>query len=186
MEQKHSSTLKKFLISGFVLALLAGGVWSCSGIGRGPIYAYEEQRDFPAMLDLFERNLYWLTPYPDSSNFKFYMKYKTHSYNPLDFGKMKIKVLRERNQLVGFITYYMDTPTIGDILFLVVDEQFRGKRYGQKLLEYAINDLVSMGAQTIELVTRPENKAGHKLYERVGFYETGRNHIHTYHRYNVK
>ncbi len=189
---RRSSWIKKIGVALFVCALLAGGVWSCSDRPLGSYFTqsnitpFDNQRDMAEMLALFERNIYWLDVNPDSSLFKFHMKYRTPSQNPLEFGKLYTRVLREHGKLVGFVSYYMGKPTVGRVLYVVVDESYRGKRYGQKLLEYAMSDLKKMGARRIKLVTRPHNVPGHALYKRVGFRETRRTDIHSYFEYQVK
>lgn len=84
-------------------------------------------------------------------------------------GTLKVKVIRDQSQLVGFTAYYMKARDVGQLLFIVVDDNFRGKRYGQILLEHGINQLKKMGARKVDLVTRTTNIRAQKLYKRVGF-----------------
>lgn len=184
MQQKL--TFKKGLLALGCAMLIASGLYYKTCCAQGPIYEYNELRDTREMVDLFERNLYWLTVQDDSSSFKFYLRHRTHSGNPLDFGRMSIKVLREHDQLIGFITYFMDDASTGDILFVAVNEDFRGKGYAKKLMRYAMDDLQQRGAQKIKLVTRPSNLSGHALYKRLGFVETHSNDVFSYFTHFVK
>jgi ribosomal protein S18 acetylase RimI-like enzyme len=193
VEHSRSSLFKKILIGGLFCALLAGGIWSCAGgqlsstyFSNAAIQPYQDS-DMVDMLPLYERNIYWVDVNPDSSGFKFHMKYRTSSFdNPFDFGKLYTYVLREKGRFVGFVSFYMKKPTVGLVLYLLVDETYRGKRYGQKLLEFAIAELKKMGARKVKLVTRPHNVASHALYKRVGFHETSRNEKFSYFEYGIK
>lgn len=140
---------------------------------RGPIYEFNEERDTQDILKLFDNNWYWLLSSPDYSP-AFMLKKRAPNTDPLYIGKMHLKVLRENDKFVGFTGYYFLSATVGKVLFLAVDEQFRGKRYGEKLLRYAIDDLKRMGALKVKLVTRVDNISAQALYRRVGFKETAR------------
>ncbi len=85
---------------------------------------------------------------------------------------MRIAVLRENGAFCGFITYYMKNFHEGIVLFLAIRPECRGKRYGQKLLDYASAQLKAMGANVMSLVTRINNQNGIKLYTRAGFTQT--------------
>lgn len=162
---------KKVKIIGLLLALgLVFGAYHYASYERGPIYEFNGERDTKPILDLFEQNWYWLIANPGSSP-AFMLKYRTPNENPIYFGKMKIKVLRENDQVAGFVTYYMENPTEGRILFLAVGHNFRGKGYGKVLAQYAIAGLITMGAQKITLWTRLENLPAQKIYKELGFAE---------------
>ena len=105
---------------------------------------------------------------------------------PQYFGKMDIKVLFQGNDPVGFVTYYLKSPHQGEILFLVVGEAFRGKRYGEVLLKHAFDALQKRGARVVKLVTRVENLAAQKLYVRMGFKEVERKYGFVYYRRELK
>ena len=137
---------------------------------RGPIYTFNEARDTKAILDIFDKNWYWLIANDDSSP-AFMLKYRTPNTNPVYFGKMNIKVLRENDQLAGFITYFREKQDQWRILFLAVDERYRSKGYGEQLARYAIDDMVKRGAQTITLWTRLANLPAQRIYKRLGFVE---------------
>jgi ribosomal protein S18 acetylase RimI-like enzyme len=140
---------------------------------RGPIYEFNEERDTKDILNLFDNNWYWLLSSPDYSP-SFMLKRRAPNTDPLYMGKMHLKVLREQDQFIGFTGYYFLSATVGKVLFLAIDEKFRGKRYGEQLLRYAINDLKRMGALKVKLVTRVDNVSAQALYRRVGFREMAR------------
>jgi len=131
----------------------------------------------------FKDNWYWLIT---SSNYDVDYMLSTHSpntYEPKYTGKMKIKVLyNEEGVPVGFGTYYMRNAAHGEVLFIAIDNAFRGKHYAEKLVNYAINDLRAMGAKTVKLLTRTDNKPARKLYERLKFTQTHSSPTHVYFR----
>ena len=167
------SRLKKLLLASAIVAVLGAGIGYYVLVPRGPIYKYDVERDTQKILDLFKSDWYWLVSSPDYSP-EFMLKHRAPSKNPLHLGRLKIKVLRENNEFVGFIAYYMKMATTGLILFIAVEPEFRGKRYGEQLMRYALDDLVHLGAKVIRLTTRPANVSGQNLYKRIGFYETSR------------
>lgn len=102
------------------------------------------------------------------------LKYMIDTHSPLTeynqyFGNMKIKVFFYNNNPVGFVTYIMDESYSGSIETLVVDEQFQGKGYGKKIVNYVLDQLQKMKAQTVEIATVAGNTGAQKLYESLGF-----------------
>lgn len=140
---------------------------------QGPIYDFEYQRDAHDIITNFNEDIHWLT---ESKVYtpEYMIKYKSPTFNPMDVGKLTIKLLRLDDNYIGFTAYYMKTPTIGHILFLHVNKDYRGKRYAQQLLEYGIQQLKKQGAVKVILDTRVNNYPGQKLYVRTGFKEIGR------------
>lgn len=169
----------------FVAVLIALGVgYSCVGSNNGRVIEFQCDRDLPEVRQMLKKDLYWLTT-EESYNHDFLFQYRCPNQNPLYFGKLEVKVIRNNVELVGFITYYMKQHGIGQIQFLAVKDAYRGKRYGQILLKHALNDLAHKGARTIELITRPSNLSGQRLYNRVGFVEQGRDETFVYFQYTV-
>lgn len=169
-------TKKLLLGCSIVIAICAAGFsYYYVTIPRGPIYEFNAQRDTKDIVNLFEKERYWVTAVPDSSP-EFILKYRMPQKNPLYAGKLQVKVLREDNNFIGFITYYMDALNkyLGHIFIMAVDPAFRGKSYGKKLLQFALQDLKAQGAKTVELVTRTTNIPAQRLYLSTGFVETKR------------
>jgi ribosomal protein S18 acetylase RimI-like enzyme len=136
-------------------------------------YEFNAARDTQPILNLFDQNWHWLVSSDDYSP-EFTLKYLAPSRNPLYVGKLKINVLRQHNQLIGFVAYYMKSADLGFLLFLAVDKKFRKKQYGETLLRFGLDQLADMGAKRIQLVTRTTNFPAQRLYQRVGFYEISR------------
>jgi ribosomal protein S18 acetylase RimI-like enzyme len=139
----------------------------------------------PAIKTIFDKDLYWLSA-DEEYNPDFTFKYRTPHENPLYFGQLKVKVLRINNEFVGFTAYYLESKDMGRLLFVAVRPEFRGKRYGQQLIEYALNDMAHMGVKQVKLTTRPSNLSGQKLYKRVGFVEQDRDDTFVHFLYTFK
>ena len=164
------------------LLIVAGMLAS---IGTGLIYVYrqltlekeivefEDKRDTQDILDMFQRDWHWLVSSEDYSP-QFTLKYRTPNQDLKNIGRLKIKVIRKDENMVGFIAYYMKTATNGFLLFLDVNPSYRGKGYSEKLIKYALDDFKKLGATTVRLVTRTTNLHAQNLYKRLGFHETSR------------
>ncbi len=140
------------------------------------IYEVNLERDTEPILAIFAADSYWLDAGYDETQDKYrrMLKYGYVNDNPMYPNRLKFKVLRDNDELIGFTAYYKTAPTVGKILFVAVRGDKRGKRYGQVLMNTAITELKKMGAKRIELVTRVSNTAAQKLYTRMGFKETAR------------
>jgi len=141
---------------------------------HGAIRSYGTPQDEAFIKNQFKENWYTLIATPTYDVDFMLEKKAPNDREPQFFGKIAIKMLYESNQPIGFITYYMQTSYQGDILFLVIGKEHRGKRHGEKLLNYAFNELKKQGAKTVKIFTRTENTSAQKLYTRIGFVETHR------------
>jgi ribosomal protein S18 acetylase RimI-like enzyme len=77
-------------------------------------------------------------------------------------------------QVVGSLTLVLARIPVGLKAWIedvVVDENVRGRRIGEKLTWAAIERSKRDGARNINLESRPSREAAHKLYKRVGFEE---------------
>jgi ribosomal protein S18 acetylase RimI-like enzyme len=81
-------------------------------------------------------------------------------------------VARAGGEIVGTLTLVVfRTPTglrawIEDV---VVDEAARGQGAGDGLTRAALDKAAAAGARTVDLTSRPERQAAHRLYQRAGF-----------------
>ena len=57
---------------------------------------------------------------------------------------------------------------------VVVDEQYRGRGYGKTMVEFAINKIRDLGAESISLTSNSSRIAANAMYKKIGFefYET--------------
>lgn len=178
MKLVQNSWFKKILMIVCLGAAVAGG-WYYFHTPQTNIQEFVESRDMQKILDLFDKNWYWLTPQTrEEFDPSVYFKYRTHSHSPAHFGKLLVKVLYEKESFVGFIAYYKEQFYSGRILFITIDPVFRSKGYGAQLLAYAVKDLQEQGASVIRILTRTENFAGQALYKKSGFKEDWRDNTY--------
>lgn len=170
------SMWKKWSIGAAIMSVLLGaGIFYYFSLVQGPIYDFDPSRDTQEILNIFDRDWYWLVASErDEYSPEFTLKYRAPNRNPLYLGRLRIKVLREQSTFVGFAAYYMKTPDHGQLLFLAVNPEFRGRGYGEKLTRFALDELIRMGAKRVELSTRTDNISAQNLYKRIGFKETWR------------
>lgn len=142
-------------------------------------YDYNPETDKDEIVALYEKDRYWLTDSPEST-IEFMLKYKSHDFNLANRGKLHFKILKEAGQFAGFTAYYMQQRGIGKVLFLAVKHEFRGKKYGTLLMNYAIAELKKLGAHEVVLVTRTINYPAQRIYESIGFVETYRDEQYGY------
>ena len=162
-----------------IIFLISISLAACGGVGayvyyvtsnQGPIYDFNPTRDTQAVMEIFNKNWYWLLASPESSP-AFMIKNRTYDTNPLHFGSLHIKVLYIKDKLAGFTAYHLGNPQEGRILFVAVDHEFRGKGYGKVLAEYAMKELFAMGVTHIALWTRVANLPAQRIYKDLGFKE---------------
>ena len=134
----------------------------------GPVEDYVATRDRGAVIELFKANWYWLIASSDFST-EFMLDHKAPDKNPRYIGSLRFKVLRVDNQLVGFTASYMKKKGLGRILFLVIDERYRGKGYADILMKCTMDDLITLGSRRIILLTRESNVKAQSVYRRLGF-----------------
>lgn len=180
--------VRNVALAGSLFALACGigyGVYRYQNFEQGPIYEFDAQRDTKPILDIFERDWYWLVAGDDYSP-EFMLQYRAPKQDPVFAGRMHIKVLREQDTFIGFVAYYMKNAQVGFLNFVDINPDFRGKRYAQQLVRYAINAMKDLGASRIDLVTRPSNVSARALYKRLGFVLTGQDPEFVFYTYFVK
>ncbi len=160
-------------IVGATIAVATGFIYYYVYV-RCDIRDYNPRTDRSTLIRLFNENKYWLT-----TNEEYDIEHMLDTKSPNDYqpefkGKLAIKVTRVNGNPVGFVAYYKKKFYEGMILFLAVDKKYRGKSYATKLLKYAINALFKDHALVVRLVTRTNNYAAMKVYERAGMKETER------------
>ena len=162
------------------IAIIASiSIATCGGFGayyyhhktdKGKIYDFNPITDMQPVISIFNQNFDWLTANKNCSP-TFLFKNRTYDNNPMHFGSLHIKVLREKDHVAGFTAYYMETQKQGRVLFVAVGHKFRGKGYGKILTQHAMDELRTMGAKHFALWTRTDNFPAQKIYKELGFVE---------------
>lgn len=172
-------TKKLGLCIGILAALGGVGFWVYKDSFRTTqtkklqgIVDFDYERDRQFILDIFDKNMYWLVDKKSSPDFsaEYMMRYLTTNNSPSTAGYLTIKVLYDDGQPVGFTAYYMKHFYLGQIRFVAVCEECRSRGYGRKLMDYALQDLQSRGAAKVRLVTRTTNIPAQKLYKASGMH----------------
>lgn len=173
-KKRKKYVFKIIAIVAIFSVITAGLVYKFSSLSeKSPISDFIYSRDSQDILKVFDKNWYWLVAStrqeysPD-----FMMKNRTPDKDPSNFGSLIIKVLRDNNKFAGFTAYFKKKLYEGFLLYVAVDNDFRGKGYGEMLTNYAVNDLFASGCNIVKLVTRTENVKARALYKKVGFEET--------------
>jgi ribosomal protein S18 acetylase RimI-like enzyme len=171
--QKNTHLYKKILITLALLLPCAGaGYYYWSAYHHPSIYTFDQERDTQQILAIFQQEWHWLVTSKDYSP-EFTLKYLAPTRNPAYLGKLNINVLRQGNDLIGFVAYYLKSPELGQLLFLAINKDYRRKGYGERLLRHGLSKLEQMGAQKIRILTRTTNPA-YFLYRKVGFRDYSR------------
>lgn len=138
------------------------------------IHDYDAKRDRQAILDVFEKDWYWLVAGDRNSFSPEYMldSRSPNKYNQAVQGQEKIKVMLIGGKPIGFITYYKKKAYLGQIHIIQVRPEYRGHGYAKQLMRVAIENLFSDPAiSLIKLTTRTNNPVAIKVYKGLGFVE---------------
>lgn len=134
---------------------------------------YDPDKDFVALVNLINANMFWLSENPDFSAEKF-LSMRAPNWDPSRKGQTTISVLEAGGSTAGFVSFHKKGPTHGYIWLLAVDQNFRRRGFGEMLLNHALNQLKKQGAQYVTLTTRMAKTPAISLYQKAGFVEQGR------------
>jgi ribosomal protein S18 acetylase RimI-like enzyme len=171
-----SYSKKQWSIVGLIILILiafGGGIYYYHS-NKCNLCDFDPINDRATLISLFKNNKYWLTTNDDYNIEHMFDTKSPNDYQPEYVGKLHIKVARIHGDPIGFVAYYKKKFYEGFILFLAIDEKYRGKGYATKLLKYAINALFKDHALVVRLVTRTDNHAAMKVYKRAGMHEIKR------------
>ncbi|HSW75487.1 MAG TPA: GNAT family N-acetyltransferase [Candidatus Saccharimonadales bacterium] len=156
------------------------------GIGFGTAYYFwpknkaVEIQDFDFKKDsakveaLFHKgdNYYWMIGSGSAYSLDHMLRYKSSSQYEKKYD-MVLKVLKVGDNIAGFLGYFPHSAHVWQLLFLMVDQDFRRQGIAKKLLKFAVDDMVARGAIKVRLDTRDNNFKAQNLYKNFGFKLTG-------------
>ncbi len=172
-----SRNIKRIILISLITAVIvATAGWFLFVRQTGPqIIEFDINRDGKDIMAIYERDWDWLIP-GDRNSFspELMMAYRAPQQNPMYAGRLKIKVMRDENdKLIGFVAWFMKNADVGFLNFLDVNPEYRGKGYAEKLVRYAMDQMIKGGAKKLTMVTYTHNARARKFYNRIGWRETG-------------
>lgn len=178
---KNSNYYVKYLLA--ILAFFVCGWFFYNGvICPNGITRYQAWRDKAAIKKLMHDN-YLMLYYGDWDKISVddfdvdFMLDNASSSQVSKHSNLIMKVMRDGGKTVGFLAYYPKSPYWWQMLFLVVDENYRGKGHAAKLIQYFIDDAVRRGAIKLTTFTRLVNTKARSLYEgKFGFKDIAHHH----------
>lgn len=142
------------------------------------IKQFEYLRDASLISKSFDKDHHWLTDNPKFDVSRVAKDLNPSQYSTFNKGKLKIKVLYDHGKPAGYTAYFKESFSKGKILFLWIDPEYRGKGYGNLLLQYAIDQLFNQGCSNITLITRVSNTWAQKVYTAAGMKEISRDPVY--------
>ena len=129
------------------------------------------EKDHQKVDDLFHKNdnWYWMisTSGTNTYSIDFTLKYATSSQYAKKHD-MIMRVATVEGNIAGFCSYYPKSAKVWQLLFLIVDQDYRRQGIARKLLTYAVDDMVDRGALRIDIATRNNNFKAQQLYKNFG------------------
>lgn len=171
---KRNNKIKKIVVAVLFIGTVIGGFYGYYYYQHPAVITdFVDSRDTQFILESFKRDWYWLVEGKDYDP-AYMLANRASSKNPIHKGNFTIKVAYEYDKPVGFVIYMQKKFYLGHIRFIYVAPEFRSKGWSDKLLDYAVQDLIKRGCTKIDLVTRATNHSAMKLYLRHGFKEVRR------------
>ena len=159
----------------FTCCAMGSGIWSFAmekDADKPLILDFDEIRDAKDLINLFNHEAHWLAS--DSYSPEFMLQYKAPSNDTRYMGKLHIDVCRVNDVFVGFNSYYMRSPELGQLFITAVKPEFRGRKYAENLTRHALEQMKKMGAKSVQVYTRPNNIPSQGGLKHGGFYEIER------------
>ncbi len=167
--------INKFILFVCLIGSVSGFVWWNNYNSKKGSYAKFDIRPFDFARDahFIKQQNYdnWYLLHASKEYDLDFMLEKNSPYiwEPRTYGKLKTVVLFDNNIPVGFVNYYMRGLYEGTVFLLDVDENYRGRGFGEVLFGYAVEGLKKEGAKIIKVSVRAENERAQKLYRKFGF-----------------
>ena len=168
----HRSYTQYVVLAVAFLAVGIGGVfWYTRVKHKTGIVPYEPSRDRTFTINVFKKDWYWLlSDYSPNYSLDRLLDYKTPNNDDLsEAGKLIMYTYLDAGKPAGFVHFHEKELKIGQILFLAVDNYYRGKGYAREMMNFAIKELKNRGMLTIRMNTRTDNTKARALYESLGF-----------------
>jgi len=144
--------------------------WYASNYYDNGIVSYQPFRDKNAVKKMFHDDwqyLYygdWDKITENDFNVDFMLDNKSSTQHAVT-SNLIMKVLRKSGKTVGFLAYYPKSLYWWQMLFVVVDKDYRGKGCASQLVQYCIDDVRNRNAIKLTTFTRLINTPARRVYE---------------------
>lgn len=91
----------------------------------------------------------------------------------------KFRIIRKDNKIISFAEITPDTEESLKIAYVYTRDEYRGKGYARKVVNYAKNEILSLG-KTATLFVDRKNPISYHLYESLGFKKVFSQGIYNY------
>lgn len=165
---------KNFIVVVLIIALAFSGValvYKKSKPSRIRDFVFE--KDAAAVETLMHKgdNWYWMiNDYSINHGYSVdhMLRYRSSSQHEKLYN-LVIKVVEINQKVAGLLIYHPNSVYTWQLLFVLVDQDYRRQGIAKEMVRYAIDDMVRRGAVKIDLVTRPVNIKAKALYPQMGF-----------------
>ena len=171
-----SSAERNFMKKMIILALLIATNFSITNFGmevnQEQIVDFVYDRDAKDVLKIIQDDWNWLftsdSPHYDPEHV---LQYEIPNKDLLERkDSLKMKVLHQKDRVIGFVTFYKENSDLGRIRLVSVSQDFRKKGFDRKLTSAAVNELFTLGCTSVYLFTHKKNEKV-PTYESLGFQE---------------
>ncbi|KKR96819.1 MAG: hypothetical protein UU47_C0007G0037 [candidate division TM6 bacterium GW2011_GWE2_41_16] len=127
----------------------------------------------------FKDNWYWMVG-DECVDFSldYVLTHMVSSNRPQDARPLTIDMLYKDKKTIAFIMYFQKDSFNGKILFVGVQQNWRGHGYSGKLTQHALKTLCAQGCINVEIVTRVQNTSAQAAYVKAGFVEIARDNTY--------
>lgn len=143
-------------------------------------HSYEQLQELALQSGIYSR----FNTDPNFTNNEYlnlYLRWLKQSINGT--SAFEINVISEQGKLAGFITVGETNKDTANIGLLAVSDIYKGKGYGTRLIQKALNTSSEKGYRNLEVVTQMQNIPALTLYQKMGFKIKTTTNI--YHYWNI-
>ena len=173
------SKTKFILVALLSVAMLFGGVYfyrvyASHQISQN-IQDFNYETDAAQVDALFHKNdnWYWMMHNMGLHTYSldFTLRYRSSSQTE-KLHDLVLKVFRQDGKIVGFLAYWPHSQHVWQLLFLIVDQDYRRQGIAKKMLKFALDDMAQRGAFKVIVATRNNNFRSQSLYRNFGLKQT--------------
>lgn len=132
---------------------------------------FNVNNDYEYVVGLMKKEWIKLFPSPNFNDTivnKMLLK-KIPGNTPYSHRPLHVKIIKDENKAIGFITYYFATPNIGYIELFAIDKPFQSKGYGKKTINYIAKEMADNGMSSLYLYVYTSNPKAIEFYTKLGF-----------------